>query len=192
MFTRNFDNLILKGVSGDTSTTTPTQTTWENGTQLGIKNNSGTYYPIYISSSIGSYSVYNILKITNSTNSFSTSYVTMVLGTGTAQETYNDYTINTASGLTMNSYTGTISIDTNTQNVIITNSKIVTNNTSSDITITEIGISKPVSYNSSGTVTPVLVYRKLLPTPVVIPANGGVQNFELKFTMSRPNMPSAS
>lgn len=109
--------------------------------------------------------------------SFTSADINILVGSGTTPVTVNDYrleslisTVSKQSGSCNITYITNNDIESLTEKLIMEIS--IANTDTDDITISEIGLAQTVyttNYNASSTV---LLYREVLDTPVIIPANG--------------------
>lgn len=109
------------------------------------------------------------------------SYGYVYFGTGTTPATLDDYKLESiiTSGISISEQSETSSL---ADNVITKKATyILKNNSSSDITIGEIGIYKYINYGSSSNASFFLLERTVLDEPITIPADGtGTVNYTIK------------
>lgn len=109
-----------------------------------------------------------------------TDYTWLVFGTGTTSPQYSDYSLE-ADCTSSFSVIGNITSNIEDAKINFTFNWQLTNNTNSDISITEIGVKKKVS-PSNGTTKNVLLLRQLLDEPFTIAA-GATKVFNYTWTM---------
>ena len=102
-------------------------------------------------------------------------------GTGTAIPTSDDYKLENRITMISSDYPVTKKVTQNGDT--ITGVYTITNNTSNDITITEIGLYGKALYSGTSSYL-YLVDRTLLDSPVTIPANGGIGQVTYTITVS--------
>ena len=160
MLTKNFYSYINLYLLNPRDTQKFVSTTGEEST------NNATQIASAGSPPLGSMSMYK-------TNS---KYAGVCFGTGTTPADINDYNIEApiTTGLTVTTPSRTSVNETDSYKEY-TGTYGVTNTSSADITITEIGLKGQVYSDSSGASTAILVDRTVLDTPVTIPAGQSKQ-----------------
>lgn len=100
--------------------------------------------------------------------------VNIIFGIGTTEPNFEDYSLTNdiTASFTQTSFTRTYQTvyENNVNKIRTTFTYIGTNNTASPITITEIGIYKPVSGSSYSIVQNILFCKQLLSTPITVAA----------------------
>lgn len=171
MLLRNFYNMMALLLTGNTALNDG----FQDGS-LNLKNMSGDAYTALDSIwSVSSGAVYYW---------FPTCYLNygkecFIFGTDDTAVTYDDYTLSLASLTNVQYSWDGINYDAESKTYSNTARFIFKNNTSSDITVKEIGI-RTYGYQPQS----VLLYREVLETPITIPAGNSVTyTHEFKFTM---------
>lgn len=188
MLTRNFDNFLAQFITDATNikSSDRTDANFTNGNLPLIKNYNGKIGSLPPSPNTLNFA--NILStrdLYTSPNSVG-QYGGIVLGSNDAEESYDDYTVTSISSLTKSSFSNSVSVSDG--NLYYKKTLIVLNNTTSDITVNELGVflGYLLAYfgtSSSTSVGKVLMYRKKFDTPIIVPANGGAGNIEFTFTL---------
>lgn len=199
MWLRNYYNCLTGALLTDDTLTSSTPPTDYNPPIMAKNTSAQSFSPYYqfLSNAISSstYSEYGyalaILYIGKERCKYGTADITNPVGiwcgTGTTPVTYEDYTLESPinSGLTIVSNSGTLRQQTqynSSNNHYSTKRSFTINNSStSNITISEIGISVCVPYQSTYAISyyGVLVYREVLDTPITLaPSESIVVTFE--------------
>lgn len=196
MLTRNFDNVLASWIASRGaifSDRKMSEEQWSSGTILGIKSIDGTLYTI--SGTDTKSLLYGAGSDTDTSQN--NNRTTLLVGSGTDEETYNDYKLDLVTTLTAYAARQTaFSVTANSSlKAIVT--KVFVNNTETDITVNEAGLVVPVkgyrsSSTSSGTLATgyALIYRKKYDTPIVVSANGGMVSIVLDVDIPLWNRPS--
>lgn len=112
-------------------------------------------------------------------------YLTLFVGTGTTAPTTDDYCLDSAIELAVAS----ASCEVNTTGTSIVTTRTFSNNTGSDVTITEVGlylvreVKDLTDTTEAARAYPLMIARQVLSTPVVIPA-GISETFNYKLDIS--------
>ena len=181
VWTRNYYNLLTALILGnmdDNTATTPSDYT----PPIKIRGTNGTYYTAKTCEANNPSNYPKIIEILKNTQAvlmtnenqdlFSySSYCTFMFGNGSAALSYDDYKLGNAfsSNLT---YSGTAqaqasAFDSDTHEYSSAQQYTFTNGTSSNITVTEMGIYIPYRNNNNDW-RPALVYRELFDSPIVL------------------------
>ena len=215
MWTRNYNNLINTVISFSSQGNTTTSTkSFGNGYLFNFKNAAGSVYEICTYSVSGdrgnfrSHPAFVTHSGSNSSSDTRTCTVTVIkdqtsvssanemgkmlvgFGSSAAAETYEDYKLGTIiTGLNQNSATATVI--QNADGTLTLNCQILITATS-DITIQEVGIFRPMSYRSvpssggtSNVYYPALLNRIVLDEPISV-TSGNVAN--VTFAVTTPKI----
>lgn len=186
MLTRNFDNIMVGYLTVFASGSSQKEAEWLAGrpgvvkTQYGmikaINQYPGSNYSIFGQSNTSE--SYAQLPATSGAN-----FAVLIVGSNNAEETYNDYSLNVITDLTVIGYryvNTTYSEEGCAYNTV----KTFVNNTEEDITVNELGL-----YQHYDSTIDVLLYRKKLDKPVTLKANGGTATFNLVIDIPYANKP---
>ena len=186
MITRNFDNLMNMLITGDNPVSENiSDKGWLSGVPGVVKAyNAGACY--YVTD------VYRVQQGCfggsgdNYASSPSNNYPTLLVGSGDSEESYNDYTIDIITSLSVSSYRGNAYATANGVHSLVM-TKTFVNNTDADVVVNELGMFKFVTARPASTSSTYGVYalvaREKLAEPVTIPANGGVATFSMTITL---------
>lgn len=185
MITRNFDSIVNFFITGITASSAAiSDQGWLSGVPGVVKQYSN-----------GScYFINDIVNISDGlfgglgdsySSSPSNNDPSLLVGSGDAEESYDDYTIERITTL---STAGSRSTVYKTENGVHTFTTIKTfvNNTSEDVTVRELGLFRYVSARAASSSSTYGVYaliaREKLAEPVVLAANGGTVTFTMTVT----------
>ena len=195
MLTRNFDNLMSVFLCGlPYYTDDLTEEKWLSGEKLSIKTYNATIFSVHYIQVNGTYSN-GLFSVGNDNyTSPSSSEGALILGSGDAEETYDDYKIDpittlSVSGKRTNQYTF------KDGKCYVTIHKVFINNTTADIVVKEAGFHYPFTGRKSGSSSNyscyALLYRKKFDEPITIAANGGLASItldiEIPMMMHKPS-----
>ena len=193
MITRNFDNLmkfVFTGWNVVTNRIKTTEDTWKNGGIGIVKDINGDYSRIH-SGDLTSNGLFGGTSdryvVTNVVSP------TMLVGSNDADESYDDYTISVLSSLTVLSDRGN-AYTYSAENATLKMIKTFVNDTSDDITVSEVGIFKCLTTTTDTSSTSssrnFLLFREKLPEPVILTANGGTATFTVTMNFPVANKPN--
>ena len=186
MLTRNFDSVMAGYLTIASADTTPKESEWLGGrpgvvkTQFGLMKIINKYPPQGYSmfGNAGGYDDYADLPTSSNAN-----HAILLVGSNNAEESYNDYSLNVITDLTVTGYryvNTTYSEEGCTYNTV----KTFVNNTEEDITVNELGL-----YQHYDSTIDILLYRKKLDKSVTLKANGGTATFNLVIDIPYANKP---
>lgn len=186
MLTRNFDNIMMGYLTIASTGTTPKESEWLGGRPGSIKTHYGlmktiTKYPQTGYSMFGSTQGYDVfLHLPTSSNQV---FAVLLVGSNNADETYNDFSINIISDLTVigSRYSN---ITYSEEGCVYNTVKTFVNNTENDIIVNEIGL-----YHHFDVAEDALLYRKKLDKSVTLKAKGGTATFNLVIDIPYANKP---
>ena len=186
MLTRNFDNIMMGYLTVFSIGSTEKESEWlagrpgvvktQYGMIKGISKYPGNGYTIFGQTNTSE--VYAQLPSSSGNN-----FAILLVGSNNAEESYNDYSLNVITDLTVTGYryvNTTYSEEGCTYNTV----KTFVNNTEEDITVNELGL-----YQHYDSTIDILLYRKKLDKSVTLKANGGTATFNLVIDIPYANKP---
>lgn len=195
MILQNFDSILQHLISGYSHPLSElSEEAWRTGAPGVVKSTKGVIYRFR--SSVALSQNYGLFgggsSVTDNYNSPNNNYPVMLVGSGDADEAYNDYEMAYLSDLSVVGFRAANTSYT-TEGCTLTLAKTFVNNTENDITVNEVGMYLPISANQTGSSTnystSVMICREKLSAPVTLTANGGKATFSLTINIPLMNKP---
>ena len=194
MMLRNYDSIMQQTTGGNPKPDGAYDTKWLAGCPGIVRDHTGSYYftnRLYAQvTSLFGCNRNNIDNYTQPTRD----WPVLLVGKNNADVSYNDYTLDYATGLSVVGYRGNV-ITYSAESCTYTMTKTFINNTAEDVTINEVGIFTPAmgeqANSSSSFYSYTLLCREKLTEPVTLAANGGKATFSLTVNIPLMNKPSA-